>query len=96
MKVRMENQADNISLNSKYGTSRAYIIARLDRGGHAALAAQVRAGKMSANAAAIEAGFRKVKTPLERVLALLPELTPEERQHIHKLTRSASKKKRYR
>jgi hypothetical protein len=33
------------------------------------------AGKMSANAAAIEAGWRKKLTSVERVLKLLPELT---------------------
>jgi hypothetical protein len=41
------------------GRGRAYVLARLDRDGHAALAAKVRAGELSANAAAIEAGFCK-------------------------------------
>jgi hypothetical protein len=36
-----------------------YILARLDRDGLTELAAQVRAGTISANAAAIKAGFRK-------------------------------------
>jgi hypothetical protein len=31
------------------------------------LFAQVKAGKLSANAAAIKAGFRKVKTPLDQL-----------------------------
>lgn len=43
----------------KGGTNRAYILARLDRDGHVELAAKVRAGNLSANAAANEAGFRK-------------------------------------
>jgi hypothetical protein len=44
-----------------------YILARLDRDGHAGLAAKVRAGTMSANAAAIEAGFRKTSEALSEV-----------------------------
>jgi hypothetical protein len=55
--------------------ARAYILARLDRDGYTELAAKVRAGTMSANAAAIEAGFRKQSTPLEWVKKLLPKLT---------------------
>lgn len=62
---------------------RAYILARLDRDGYAALAAKVRAGKMSANAAAIEAGFRKPPaTPFERILKLLPKLTAAQRRRL--------------
>ncbi len=34
---------------------------------HPKLVERVKAGELSANAAAIEAGFRKVKTPLERI-----------------------------
>jgi hypothetical protein len=44
------NQVDNINLKTKGGTSKTYILARLDRDGHAELAAKVRAGAMSANA----------------------------------------------
>jgi hypothetical protein len=75
------NQVDNVNLN-KGGNARAYILARLDRDGHAELAAKVRAGTMSANAAAIEAGFRKKQTPLERILKLLPNLTRTELRHL--------------
>jgi hypothetical protein len=42
----------------KPGTHRAYILARLDRD-RSPLAAKVRSGELSANAAAIKAGFRK-------------------------------------
>jgi hypothetical protein len=42
-----------------YGRGAAYTLARLERDGHQRLAAQVRSGRMSANAAAIEAGYRK-------------------------------------
>jgi len=41
-----------------YGTTAGYTLARLERD-HPELAAQVRAGTMTANAAAIAAGFRK-------------------------------------
>jgi hypothetical protein len=45
---------------AKRGTnSRAYILDRLDRGGHDVLACAVRAGDMSASMAAVKAGFRK-------------------------------------
>jgi hypothetical protein len=44
---------------SRGGTTAAYILARLDRDGFTELAAKVRAGELSANAAAIKAGFRK-------------------------------------
>jgi hypothetical protein len=40
-------------------------------------------GDLSANAAAIEAGFRKVRTPLEQIMRLLPKLTPDERRKVH-------------
>jgi hypothetical protein len=66
----------------KYGT-KAHWLARLDRDGHAELAAKVRAGTMSANAAAIKAKYRKRPKALERILKLLPELTPTERQQLH-------------
>jgi hypothetical protein len=65
----------------KRGTA-AHWLARLDRDGHTELAAKVRAGKLSANAAAIEAGFRKQTTALERVLKLLPKLTRTERREL--------------
>jgi hypothetical protein len=46
-----EGKGDNVTLKGR-GNSSAYILARLDRDGHAELAAKVRAGKLSANAAA--------------------------------------------
>jgi hypothetical protein len=58
-------------------------LARLDRD-NPDLAARVRAGELSANAAAIEAGWRKKRackklSALEQILRLLPKLTAEER-----------------
>jgi hypothetical protein len=68
-----ENQDANGNLKKLGSNARAYILARLDPDGYIELAAKVRAGTMSANAAAIEAGFRKQSTPL--VKKLLPKLT---------------------
>lgn len=42
------------------------------------LAEKVVAGEMSANAAAVEAGFRRKPTPFEQVLKLIPKLTDAE------------------
>jgi hypothetical protein len=69
-------------MRNNRGNSRAYILARLDDGGHTKLAAKVRAGKMSALAAAIAAGFKKKPTPYEQVLKLWPKLTESERQQL--------------
>jgi hypothetical protein len=52
------DQVDIINLKHKGGTSRDYILARLDRD-QSELAIKVRSGELSANAAAIKAGFRK-------------------------------------
>lgn len=60
------------------GTSKAYTVSRLKRESPE-LFAQVVAGELSANAAAIKAGFRKVRTPMEQVLHWWGKVTPEER-----------------
>jgi hypothetical protein len=49
---------DNITYSSDRGTSETYTIARLKRS-HPDLASKVVAGELSANAAAIQAGFRR-------------------------------------
>lgn len=72
---KAKDQPCNTSL--KYGTV-PHFLARLTRD-RPDLAAQVQAGKLSANAAAIEAGWRKKLSALEQILRLLPKLTPEER-----------------
>jgi hypothetical protein len=56
------DQGDNITLKER-GTSRAYILARLDRDGLSELAAAVRARKTSAIAAARTAGFEGYDPP---------------------------------
>lgn len=66
-------QADNISL-TEYGTAAAYTIRRLKRD-RPDLAERVIEGELSANAAAIEAGFRRrtIAVPLDvsRAVAIL-------------------------
>jgi hypothetical protein len=56
-----EPRAANNMRFEQYGTARAYTMARLDRD-WPDLAARVRAGELSAHAAAIEAGFHKPAT----------------------------------
>jgi hypothetical protein len=72
---------DNIMMKSKQGTSRAYTLDRLERE-RPDLFRKVKAGQLSANAAAIEAGFRKQSTPVERTLKLLPKLTRVQLRHL--------------
>ena len=55
---------DNDNRLSERGTSRDYVIARLDRDGKTELAEQVRSGSKSARKAAIEAGFKVPESPL--------------------------------
>jgi hypothetical protein len=53
-----QKQSYNVTLKSR-SNSRAYILGRLDRDGHTELANRVRAGRLSANAAATAAGFHR-------------------------------------
>jgi hypothetical protein len=62
---RDEGNVGNTNI-SKDGTTVAYTLARLDRD-RPDLARQVREGRLSANAAAIEAGFRKQLTPIDHL-----------------------------
>jgi len=75
----------SIALPSKRGHSRAYALYRLSRE-RPDLLKKVKAGKLSAHAAAIEAGFRKSLSPFDRILKFLPKLTPDQRRQIHKAT----------
>lgn len=60
------------------GNSRAYTVSRLQREAPE-LFAKVAAGEMSANAAAIEAGFRKRKTPLDQLRSWWAKASQAER-----------------
>jgi hypothetical protein len=76
-----KTDGDNITIKPERGTSRPYILSRLKRS-NPELFAKVVAGEMSANAAAIDAGFKKKPTPFEQVMKLLPKLTADEHQQL--------------
>jgi hypothetical protein len=87
---RRSEQGDNtkkdITLKGR-GTSRSYTMARLDRD-RPDLAAKVDAGLMTANAAAIEAKFRKKptrKTRVQRTFDRIQQWTKLERRALWKL-----------
>lgn len=65
------------------GTGKAYTLSRLKRETPDLFAAVVR-GELSANAAAVKAGWRKVKTPLERLFAEWKKASQEERAEFLK------------
>ena len=66
---------------SEQGTGLSYTYDRLKRD-FPRLYARVVAGTMSANAAAIKAGFRKRSTPLQQIVRLLPKLKKSEKQKL--------------
>lgn len=77
--------ADNIRISrNEHGTSRKVTEARLRRD-HPALYEAVQRGELSANAAAIEAGFRKKLTPFEIACKQIPKLTDAERRQLKDL-----------
>lgn len=73
---KAKDQACNTSL--KPGT-RDHWLERLRRDGFAELADRVDSRQMSANAAALQAGYRTKLSPLEAALKLIPKLTAAER-----------------
>jgi len=76
------NSVDNVNqTNASKGNSKAYTVSRLKRESPE-LFQQVVAGELSANAAAIKAGWRKKKTPLEIITALIPKLSADERAKL--------------
>lgn len=66
-----EEKGSNPTISKR---GRDYDLARLNRDGHTELAAKVRAGKLSANAAAIEAGFRKKVVRASGKLLIAPSM----------------------
>ena len=84
---RAEDQGYNVTLNpGERGHARDYTLARLHRD-RPDLAEKVETGELSANAAAIEAGFRKryrqvPADPLEAVLKLLGELDGDQLREV--------------
>ena len=67
----------------KRGNGQAYALDRLERETPELFAAVVR-GELSANAAAVKAGWRKVKTPLERLFVEWKKASQEERAEFLK------------
>jgi hypothetical protein len=78
---RVGDDTDNVSIKPEHGNGKAYTLRRLAKD-HPELFEQVKTGQLSANQAAIQAGFRKVKTPAEQVRALWQKLTDEERSEL--------------
>lgn len=70
---------NNDSCSRSYGTSSDYVAARLDKIGRPDVAALVRSGAISANSAAIEAGFRKRPTGIQLLRAAWRKATADER-----------------
>jgi hypothetical protein len=64
---------DNVTIKPERGNARAYTLARLKRE-RSDLFKQVTAGKLSANAAAITAGWRKKLTPLDTAIRAFERL----------------------
>lgn len=77
---KARNQGSNTTLVN-VGRGLNYTLARLDRD-HPELARKVKAGELSANAAAIQAGFRKVPTPLEQLHKAWNKATAKERRQF--------------
>lgn len=77
---------DNITIKPERGTARAYILDRLTRE-RPDLFERVKTKELSANAAAIEAGFRKKPVPLDQLCTIARKLpTPERLAAIEYLT----------
>lgn len=66
---------------TQQGNAKAYTLSRLKKQSPA-LFERVKAGELSANAAAIEAGFRRPPSPSKTVRNLLPKLTREELREV--------------
>lgn len=84
-----ENKPDNVSFNSsKYGNSQSYLLRRLARDGQnepdkAELFKQVTKGEIFAHKAALVAGYRTKKTPLESAKKALQTLTDDEFEMLY-------------
>lgn len=79
---------DNINEVRPKGTSREYTLSRL-RSQHPKIFEEVKAGKLSANAAAIKAGFRKSPSIFDQLKKLWLKASPTERQQFEKFIRGS-------
>ena len=75
------DEGHNNIMTQHQGTSRAYTLSRL-KIEEPKLFEEVKAGRMSANAAAIKAGFRKKLTVCEQIEKLFKKATPSEQKKI--------------
>lgn len=78
MKEKPGPNSNNNIIRTRQGTSRAYTLDRLQRE-NPALYARVVDGELSANAAAIKAGFRKQQAPLDQLRHWWKKATQAER-----------------
>lgn len=74
-------ESDNITLHSERGTSKAYTLRRLKKQ-RPDLFKMVVAGELSANAAAIKAGFRKEPAPLDILTRTWKKATAADRKQF--------------
>jgi hypothetical protein len=80
-KTKDRKSGDQVrNTNMKRSETTEYTLARLARDGHDELLDAIEAGEMSVNAAAIQAGYRKVKTPLQQLLHWWGKASDEERE----------------
>jgi hypothetical protein len=63
---------------------KAYTLSRLQKD-NPEIYEEVKAGKLTANAGAIKAGWRKTPTPMEIIQRLLPKLKARQHQQLHDL-----------
>jgi len=84
----------NSNATSFAGRGAAYLLARIAKH-HPDILDRYEAGEFkSVRAAAIEAGIVKIKSPLERIEALIPKLSDDERETLRQELNAAVKPKR--
>jgi hypothetical protein len=80
----LDSSFDNVKrINASTGNTRAYTLTRLQKD-NPEIYEEVKAGKLTANAGAIKAGWRKTPTPMEIIRKQIPKLTQEERTQLSK------------
>jgi hypothetical protein len=77
-KHKHRGDADNIRISDGHGTSRSYTLARLQQH-RPELYERVKAGELTANAAAAVAGFRKKPDTFRSAQRLWAKMIPQER-----------------
>jgi hypothetical protein len=75
---------DNVMEVATQGNSKACTLSRLQKD-NPEIYEEVKAGKLTANAGAIKAGWRKTPTPMEIIQRLLPKLKARQHQQLHDL-----------